>query len=69
MKDRNTEGFQNGEYYITLWDNKGILWGAGSGDRSWKNSPNYIYLSADFTNAIGGRNYKTNQLKIELYYR
>lgn len=69
MKDRNTEGFQNGDYYITVWDNRGILWGGSSTDRDWKNSPNYIYLSADFSTALGGRTYKTNQLKIEFYYK
>ncbi len=67
MKDKNTQGFQNGENYITLWNNRGVLWNAS--DRDWKNSPNYIYLSADFSIAVGGRTYRTNQLKIELYYK
>ena len=67
MKDKNTQGFQNGENYVTLWDNRGVLWNAS--DRDWKNSPNYIYLSADFSIALGGRTYKTNQLKIEFYYK
>ncbi|MFN3551357.1 MAG: hypothetical protein ACK4WJ_06085, partial [Endomicrobiia bacterium] len=69
MKDKYTEGFQNGENYITLWDNIGVLYGDSQSQRDWKNSPNYIYLSADFSLALGGRKYKTNQLKIEFYYK
>jgi len=67
MKDKNSSGFQNGGNYVTCWDNSGLLW--NDWQRDSKKSPNYIYLSANFSNAVGGRKYKTNQLKIEFFYK
>jgi len=67
MRDKNSSDFQNGMNYVVCWDNGGLLW--GDWQRESKKSPNYIYLSANFSNAIGGRKYKTNQLKIEFFYK
>ena len=67
MKDKSSSDFVNGGDYVTCWDNRGLLW--DDSQRDSKKSPNYIYFSANFTNAIGGRIYKTNQLKIEFFYK
>lgn len=58
--------------YVSVWTNQGVLyadWDNGTAStRAWKNSPNYLYLGADFTCVIPGRKYKTNRMMLELYY-
>lgn len=66
FKDRNTQSFIDAKDYVTVWNNRGLLW--NDSDRDSKNTPNYIYLSADFTTAVTPRTYKTSTLRIELYY-
>jgi hypothetical protein len=45
----------------------GIHYGQDPGEYSPAPSPNYVYIQANFTNAIGGRTYRTTTLRIELF--
>ena len=45
----------------------GIHYAQGSSGYGNAPSPNYMYIQSDFTNAVGGRNYKTTTLRIELF--
>ena len=74
LKDKNTpdnpttpgdESFQNGEEYITLWNQAGIAWNEGG--RSGNPKKAYIYLAANFTMSSVGSLYRTNALTIEAY--
>jgi hypothetical protein len=71
LSDLNTPGFVNVNYYATLWDNEGILWGTtnehGIEQRGGADSPNYIHLSAYFTHAVAVT-YRTSTLTVELFY-
>lgn len=74
MKDKNTQTnsalhatqFVNGEDGVALWkSDKGIQHAEGTfGGAS---PPNYVYIGARFYEAMSNREYKTNQLKVELY--
>jgi len=45
----------------------GIHYAQGPGNYGSASSPDYVYIQANFTNAIGGRTYRTTTLRIELY--
>lgn len=66
VKDRSTQNFAYSEDYITLWDNRGIQYA----EAAWGGamSPNYLYVGADFSNAVTPRTYTTNKFIIELFY-
>ncbi len=66
MKDKSADDFISGEYYITVWNQDGILWGEEAGERGPEPSPNYMYLGANFTGA-SAQEYKTNRLMLEFY--
>jgi hypothetical protein len=66
LKDKNTpSGFQDGEDYITLWNQSGIAWNEGG--RSGNPKKAYIYLAANFTMSSVGSVYQTSALTIEAY--
>jgi hypothetical protein len=75
LKDRNTpdnpatpdydESFQDGEDYVTLWNQSGIAWNEGG--RSGNPKKAYIYLAANFTMSSVGSVYQTSVLTIEAY--
>jgi hypothetical protein len=75
LKDRNTpdnpdtpdydESFQDGEDYVTLWNQSGIGWNEGG--RSGNPKKAYIYLAANFTMSSVGSVYQTSVLTIEAY--
>jgi hypothetical protein len=75
LKDRNTpdnpdtpyydESFQDGEGYVTLWNQSGIAWNEGG--RSGNPKKAYIYLAANFTMSSVGSVYQTSALTIEAY--
>ncbi len=67
MKDKNTPGFQNGEDYVTV---KEAARGLHHSEGDWGTgvpSPDYIYIGADFTNALTPRTYKTSTLRLEAF--
>jgi hypothetical protein len=66
MQDRNTAGFADAADSVTVWDMRGMHYSEGQ----WGGavSPNYIYLGADFTDAVTPRTYTTGKLTIELFY-
>ena len=66
MKDKASSDFVNGGNYVTFWNNEGLLW--DSSNRDSKNPPNFIYMGADFSNAVTPRTYKT-KVYIEFYYQ
>ena len=74
LKDKNTpdnsttaydESFQDGEDYITLWNQAGIAWNEGG--RSGNPGKAYIYLAANFTMSSIDSVYSTSALTIEAY--
>ncbi len=64
----------NGSYndYAAIWQYfRGIHHAEGNGtSTSWLGgiSPNYLYIAADFSKALAGRTYKSNQIIIEIFY-
>lgn len=77
MKDKGTlddpltpgvnEAFINADDYVAIWDKRGIHHAEGDNWGTNCYSPNYVYLGADFSYAIGQRNYTTGKLIVELY--
>jgi hypothetical protein len=75
LKDVNTiddpatkaydETFQNGEDYITLWNQSGIAWNEGAKSGNPKKA--YIYLAANFSMSPAGSQYQTSTFTIEVY--
>ncbi len=74
LKDKNTiddpvtlpnEAFQNGDDYVTLWNQAGIAWNEGG--RSGNPKKSFIYLAANFTMSSVEAVYKTSALTIEAY--
>ncbi len=45
----------------------GIHYAQGPGNYGPSPSPDYIYIESNFTNALGGRTYRTTTLRIELF--
>ena len=68
MEDKNTTGFVNDNDYIIAWDARGIQQAESSWSGTGAISPNYIYLAADFTNALTPNVYTTNKLTVELFH-
>ncbi|RLD18994.1 MAG: hypothetical protein DRI36_00100 [Caldiserica bacterium] len=66
FKDKASSDFTNGGSYVTPWNNEGLLW--NTWQRDSKSPPNYIYISADFSNAVTPRTYKT-KIFVEFYYQ
>ena len=71
MRDKYSSGINLGDAYITL---KQAFWGEHFKDGptidNWSqnmDSPNYIYLGANFSKAKAGKTYKTSTLRIEAY--
>lgn len=73
MKDRQTRtiadttitAFANGDDYVTVKDAIGGIQHAEA-TRAKVSSPDYIYVGADFTNALGGRTYQAN-VRLEVF--
>ncbi|MGM0568014.1 MAG: hypothetical protein ACQESB_02215, partial [Elusimicrobiota bacterium] len=74
MKDRstpdipeeNTTQFMDGEDYVTVWESsRGIQHAEGTWDII--DNPVYIYMAANFANALTPRNYSTNKLALEFF--
>jgi hypothetical protein len=74
LKDKNTpddsdtvinESFNDGESYVTLWNQSGIAWNEDG--RSGNPKKAYIYLAANFTMSSVGAEYRTSALTIEAY--
>ena len=74
LKDKNTpddsatledESFQNGDDYVTLWNQSGIAWNEGGRSGNPQNAR--IYLAANFAIASVDSVYKTSALTIEAY--
>lgn len=66
MMDKATSGFTEGSDDVTVWDERGVH--ASEGGFAGSMSPNYIYIGADFTNALTPRTYRTNKLTVEVFY-
>lgn len=66
LKDRNTTGFVDGEIAVTLKNTTGIHYGGFSFVPTL--SPDFIFMAADFTNAVMPRVYKTTTLRVNLYH-
>lgn len=67
IKDKRTAGFVNADDYMTVWDTRGIHYAEGESWGTRCYAPNYIYLGANFSYAIGARIYKTSRLFVELF--
>ncbi len=71
MKDSADTGayaFSPGEYFVTAWNENGILWGQDAAERSPAvDTTTYIYIGANFTTATTPRTYQTSKLTLELY--
>jgi hypothetical protein len=66
--DTGTYAFSPGEYFVTVWNENGILWGQAASERSPAvDNTTYIYISANFTTATTPRTYQTSKLTLELY--
>ncbi|MFC1546643.1 hypothetical protein ACFL4O_02880 [bacterium] len=62
------ESFDAGDDSAVIWqEGYGIHYATGS-DWASAASPNYIYVGAQFLGAVTPAKYKTNQLKLELYW-
>jgi hypothetical protein len=57
----------NMEDYITTMNNTGIHYSPGSTNYGATRTPDYIFIAADFTNAVTPRTYKTNRLTLEFF--
>jgi len=66
FKDRGTAGFSDGDSYIAVKENLGIQFGVGGFGAA--NSPNYLYVEANFLNAVTPRTYKTSTVRLEYYH-
>jgi len=73
MKDATTPNIAgvtsplvNGEYYVVTRNNVGIHYGV-SDPAGPDNTPDYIFLEADFAQAVTPRTYRTNRLILELF--
>lgn len=66
IPDKGTTVFTPGEDYVTVWDNRGAQHAEGT----WSGcqSPNYIYIGANFNGAVTPGTYRTNKLIVELFY-
>ena len=53
-------------YYSTIVNQDGRLWGSAATERGGGTSPLYLYLAADFSTATA-QNYKTTTLTIEMF--
>jgi len=63
-----TDGFVNGEDYVTIWNENGVHHAEGPLDYYASPSPNYVYIGARFTTATTPRTYRTSKLTVELFY-
>jgi hypothetical protein len=66
MIDKSSGSFTNSADNVTAWDIRGIqhaesTWGGAM-------SPNYVYIAADFTNALTPATYTTRKLVLELFH-
>lgn len=66
MNDKSSGTFTNSVEYNTVWDSRGIQ----QAEASWSaaESPNYIYIAADFGTATTPNLYTTNKLTVELFH-
>jgi len=67
MRDKGSSGINMGDSYLTV---KQAFSGIQYAESNWSNnmqSPNYIYLGANFSKAGAGRTYKTSTLRIEAF--
>lgn len=64
-----TDGFVNGEDYVTTWNGNGVHHAEGPLDYYVSPSPNYVYIGARFTTATTPRTYSTNKLTVELFWQ
>lgn len=67
MKDQNSDGFINGDDYVTVWE---TVRGIQHGESTWGGAafPNMLYIAADFSNAKTPRTYQVGKLVVELFY-
>ena len=67
MADRGASGFVDGDDYVKIWE-KGIgMQGAEATWYDWGNPPLFIYIGANFTDAMAQKTYKTSTLRLELF--
>jgi len=70
MLDKSSSAFSggkyNGAYTATVFDTRGIQ----QAEFTWSGaqSPNCVYIAADFSNAVTPATYTTNKLTVELYH-
>ncbi len=70
FKDKSQTNFWSNDtkdYSTVAKAGYGIHYAQGPENYSLAQSPNYIYIQANFNNAVGGRTYRTTALRIELY--
>lgn len=53
-------------YYVTLMNQNGRLWGSANNERGGGSSPLYLYLAADFATAVA-QTYRTTTLTLEMF--
>jgi len=64
-----TDGFVNGEDYVTTWNGNGVHHAEGPLDYYASPSPNYVYIGSRFTTATTPRTYRTSKLTVELFWQ
>ena len=71
FKDKSQTNFWSNadtkDYSTVAKAGYGIHFSQGTGNYGPSPSPDYIYIESNFTNAVGGRTYRTTTLRIELF--
>jgi len=67
IPSENTNQFQNGNSFVTVQDNAGIHFGQSDFEFGAQYPPNYIYLEANFKNALTPQTYQTSTLRVEFF--
>lgn len=67
IPSQNTTAFQNGQIDVTVRNNFGIHYGQNPLDVGAENSPNYLFLQANFGQALAQQTYRTSKLILEFY--
>jgi hypothetical protein len=68
VPSQHTTAFHDADSYVTVHKaGYGIHYAQDPASFGSAVSPNYMYLEADFANALGGRTYTTSELIVELF--